>query len=86
MRVGEVVISTAGHDIGEWYIVEETLGEYVFLIDGKNKKLDNPKKKKRKHIISANFFAEEIAQKLTSRQNIQDAEVRKALKFFQKQN
>lgn len=86
MNIGDVVISTAGHDVGVWYVVEETLGEYLFLIDGKSKTVDNPKKKKKKHTVKTKFFAEEIAQKLTSRQNVQNAEVRKALKFFQKQN
>lgn len=85
MKIGDIVISTYGHDMGEWYVVEQVLNEYVFLVDGKNKPLSKPKKKKVKHVLTTNFFAEELAQKLTQRQKIQDAEIRKTLNFFKEQ-
>ena len=85
MKIGDIVISTYGHDTGEWYIVEDVLNEYVFLVDGKNKPLSKPKKKKVKHVLATNLFAEELAQKLTQRQKIQDAEIRKTLNFFKEQ-
>ena len=37
MKVGDIVISISGHDMGEWYIVKDVLGEFVYLIDGKLK-------------------------------------------------
>lgn len=86
MKIGDVVISVSGHDIGEWYIVEEVLNNFVYLIDGKNKPIDKPKKKKIKHVVKANCFAEDVAKKLTSGQMVQNAEVRKALKFFKNNN
>ena len=79
MKIGDIVISTYGHDMGEWYVVEQVLNEYVFLVDGKNKPLSKPKKKKVKHVLATNLFAEELAQKLTQRQKIQDAEIRKTI-------
>lgn len=82
MKLGEVVISISGHDMGEWYIVKQVDEQFVFLIDGKNRPLLKPKKKKIKHVIKANYFAEKIAQKLAQKAYIQDAEVRKTLKFF----
>ena len=82
MKVGEVVISISGRDMGEWYIVADVQNEYVYLIDGKNKPIDKPKKKKIKHIVRANYFAVKIAQKIASKNYLQNAEVRKALKFF----
>ena len=82
MQVGDVVISTFGHDMGEWYIVKHVDGEYIYLIDGKNKPIEKPKKKKIKHTIKANCYADQIAQKLTLGQYMQNAEVRKTLKFF----
>ena len=82
MKVGDIVISISGHDIGEWYIVKDVQNEFVYLIDGKLKPIEKPKKKKIKHIVKANYFAEEIAQKLLNGKYIQNAEVRKAIKFF----
>lgn len=85
MKIGDIVISTYGHDIGEWYVVEEVLNEYVYLVNGKNKPLSKPKKKKVKHILTTPYFAESIASKIANKQNIQDAEIRKALNFFKEQ-
>lgn len=82
MRIGSVVISVAGHDKGWWYIIENTLNDNVFLVDGKHRLLSNPKQKKAKHVILTEYFAQELALKLTDRQKITDAEVRKTLKFF----
>ena len=82
MKVGDVVISISGHDMGEWYIVANIQNEFVYLIDGKNKPIEKPKKKKIKHVIKANYFAEEVAQKIANKVYLQNAEVRKALKFF----
>lgn len=82
MRVGEIVISISGHDMGEWYIVKQVQNEYVMLIDGKNKPITKPKRKKIKHVVKANCFADELAQKIAQGAYLQDAEVRKALKFF----
>ncbi len=82
MKVGDVVVSVQGHDMGEWYIVSDVIGEFAYLIDGKLKPISKPKKKKIKHILKINQNANEIAQKLTLGQYLQDAEVRKTLKFF----
>lgn len=85
MKIGDIVISTYGHDMGEWYVVEEVLNEYVYLVNGKNKPLNKPKKKKVKHILTTQYFAENIANKIANKQSIQDAEIRKALNFFKEQ-
>lgn len=86
MKTGDIVISTRGHDMGEWYIVENTLGSYVFLIDGKARPVSSPKQKNVKHIVKTNYFAEEIATKIKHRQKVYDADVQKTLKFFKKQS
>lgn len=85
MKIGDIVVSICGHDMGEWYVVEQVLGKYVYLIDGKNKPLDKPKKKQVKHILATKYYAQELAEKLNLRQNIQNAEIRKTIKFFKEQ-
>ena len=82
MTIGDIVISSCGHDMGEWYIVKSINEDYVFLIDGKLKTIEKPKKKKIKHVIKTNQTAIEIAQKLVANQYLQNAEVQKTLKFF----
>ncbi len=82
MQIGDIVISACGHDMGEWYIVKEVNEQFVYLIDGKFKTIESPKKKKIKHVIKTNQTAIEIAQKIIAKQYLQNAEVRKTLKFF----
>lgn len=47
---GMVVISTAGHDCGHWFVVTSADSRYAYLADGKERKLAAPKKKNLKHI------------------------------------
>ena len=82
MKIGDIVVSVFGHDIGEWYIVKDIDNKFIYLIDGKNKPLEKPKRKNLKHIAKTNFCAINIAEKIVNKQYIQNAEVRKALKFF----
>ena len=50
IKNGSVVISSAGHDKGRFMLVVGADGERVYLADGKERKLENPKKKNRKHV------------------------------------
>lgn len=49
--VGRLVVSTAGHDKGCILCVLEEQGEYLLLADGKQRKVQKPKRKKLKHIV-----------------------------------
>ncbi|CDZ75238.1 hypothetical protein ING2D1G_1098 [Peptoniphilus sp. ING2-D1G] len=52
IKVGQVVKSKAGRDAGTIFLVNKILDEnYVSIVDGKSRKLVNPKKKKIKHLI-----------------------------------
>ena len=86
MKIGDVVISIYGHDTGEWYIVKYADEQFVYLINGHTKTVDKPKKKKIKHIYKTEYNSNELAEKLISGSYIQNAEIRKALKFFKNIN
>ena len=47
---GRVVRSIAGHDKGEFFVVAKDEGNFVLLCNGKERKLESPKKKNKKHI------------------------------------
>ncbi len=47
---GAIVTSIAGRDKGELYIVFDRQGDYVYLVNGKTRPIDNPKKKNTKHL------------------------------------
>ena len=47
---GRVVESIQGRDKGLFFLVLETTGDIVTIADGRRRKLENPKKKKTKHL------------------------------------
>ena len=85
MKVGDIVISTYGHDMGDWFIVKQLDADYVYLVDGKNRPIEKPKKKNLKHIVATNKTASDLIERLVGEQKIQNAELRKTLKFFKEQ-
>lgn len=49
-NLGTLAFSKAGHDRGELFLIVKAEAEHVYLVDGKLRKLENPKKKNKKHI------------------------------------
>lgn len=80
MEIGRIVYSRAGRDAGSHYVVVELIGDtYVAIANGCLRKVDNPKKKKMKHLVARPEVIREIAQKHEKREPLLDADVRKAL-------
>ncbi len=50
IKAGSVVISLAGHDKGRAMVVAKLENEFVYVADGKERKLNMPKKKNKKHV------------------------------------
>ncbi len=82
LAVGQVVRSKAGRDKGRVFIVDKIIDEnLVLIVDGSLRKLDRPKKKKRKHLATyKKVYSEYKLQKSTNEFN--DAYVRKLLKPY----
>ena len=58
IKVGRVVISSEGHDGGRRMVVTGADGGYVFVADGKERKLASPKKKNIKHVCATSCSIE----------------------------
>ena len=50
ITTGRVVISSAGHDKGRFMLVVGADGDRILLADGKERKLEHPKKNNIRHI------------------------------------
>lgn len=50
IKAGSVIISSAGHDCGRAMVVTAVEGGVVYVADGKERKLNSPKKKNTKHV------------------------------------
>ncbi len=76
---GEFVYASAGRDAGECFIVLSTEENYLYLCDGKSRKVSNPKKKKIKHVKLTGDRDEFIINKLASVGKLTNKEVRYSL-------
>lgn len=80
-KIGSVVLSTAGHDSGNYFVVVEVHSEdYVKIVDGKSRLLDKPKLKKVKHLKDTFLTLDEIAEKLMNGEVVHNKNIQTALK------
>lgn len=80
IEVGAVVLSKMGRDSGRYYVVVALTGEdYALVVDGKYKKLANPKLKKLKHLKYKGEDLVDIREELISNKEVTDAKIRRAL-------
>lgn len=84
--IGQVVRSKAGRDKGKVFIVTKVIDDlYVLVVDGDFRRLDNPKKKKIRHLIVYKSIIEEIQSKIKNGDKINNAFIRKVLEPFNKE-
>ena len=79
--IGMFAISLAGHDKGQIYVIVKADKEYVYIADGNLRKIEKPKKKKRRHVqLIKSGLDKELTAKLENAQTIYNEEIRHALK------
>ena len=85
INISDVVVSTAGHDQGNWFYVIREDPEFLYLANGKDRTLDKPKRKKRKHIQKVLRSETRVAEKLRSGDKVLNSELRRDLAFHARQ-
>ena len=78
-NIADVVLSTAGRDQGELFYVVGTDPIYLMLANGKDRTLDKPKRKKRKHIQKVLRSETRVAEKLRAGDKVLNSELRRDL-------
>ena len=82
-----LVVSKAGRDQGQLFYVIDADEQYVYLADGKSRRLEKPTRKKRKHIEQIPRTESRIAEKIRNGEKVLNSELRKELASFgQKQS
>ena len=77
-----IVRSDAGRDKGKLFVVLAVEGEYLLLADGKSRKVESPKRKKRRHVL---FVAEDesrLSEKIKGEERITNSELRRTLAAY----
>jgi len=80
LELGQLAKSIAGRDKGRFMVIIDIIDEnYVYIVDGDLRKVENPKKKKIKHLQLLNKRADLIVEKLTKKRKVTNEDVKKAL-------
>ncbi len=82
VSVGQVVFSKSGRDKGNYFVVIDYKEPYVFICDGKLRRLENPKKKKEKHIQLTSYVHKDLKVMLENQSRINNADIRKSLSQY----
>ena len=81
IHISDVVVSTAGHDQGQLFYVINEDQVYLMLANGKDRTLDKPKRKKRKHVQKVLRSETRVAAKILSGDKVLNSELRRDLAF-----
>ena len=84
-NISDVVQSTAGRDQGKLFYVIGTDPVYLILANGKDRTLEKPKRKKRKHIQKVLRSETRVAEKLRLGDKVLNSELRRDLAYLSRE-
>lgn len=64
IAASNIVRSVAGRDQGKLFIVLAVEGEYLLLANGKSRKVESPKRKKRRHVLFVAADENRLSEKI----------------------
>ena len=82
LTIADVVISNAGRDAGKLFYVLEADAEFLILANGKDRRIEKPKRKKRKHTNKVLRSETRVADKLRLGDKVLNSELRKDLAYI----
>ena len=80
--IADVVVSTAGRDAGNLFYVYDVEDNYLILVNGKDRSLEKPKRKKRKHAKKVLRSDTRVAEKLRAGDKVLNSELRRDLAYL----
>ena len=81
----DIIMSLAGRDKGKLFYVMDVEENYVLIADGKGRKLENPKRKKLKHVRRVSRTETRVAAKIQNGDKVLNSELRRDLATFGQQ-
>ena len=85
IMISDVVVTTAGRDQGNLFYVIGTDPVYLMLANGKDRTLEKPKRKKRKHTRKVLRSETRVAAKLVSGDKVLNSELRRDLAYLSRE-
>ena len=81
----DIVRSDAGRDKGKLFAVLAVEGEYLLLADGKSRRVESPKRKKRRHVLFVAADDSRLSEKIRSEGKITNSELRRTLAAYRQE-
>ena len=78
----DMIVSLAGRDAGQIFFVVDTDETYVYIADGKGRRLESPKRKKRRHVRKLPLYPSRVAEKIRNGDKVLNSELRRELAVF----
>ena len=85
LTIADVVVSTAGRDMGQLFYVLEADDTYLTLADGKGRTIEKPKRKKRKHTKKVLRSETRVAAKIRTGDKVLNSELRRDLAYLSRE-
>ena len=82
LTIADVVLSTAGRDAGKLFYVLEADDVYLTLVNGKDRSIEKPNRKKRKHTTKVLRSETRGAEKLRNGDKVLNSELRRDLAYL----
>ena len=82
IQIADVVIATAGREKGKFFYVLNVEDQYLLLGNGKDRTLDKPKRKKRRHVQKVLRSETRVAAKILSGDKVLNSELRRDLAYM----
>lgn len=79
IQKSDIVRSAAGRDKGKLFVVLGVEGEFLLLADGKCRKVESPKRKKRRHVLFVAAEQTRLSDKIKSEEKVTNSELRRTL-------
>lgn len=84
LEVGQIVYSKAGRDSGKYFaVIEKAPDGRVKIADGDLRRIKKAKLKNVKHLVATGGSLQKIADKLNNGQQVFDAELFSALRYYE---
>ena len=85
-NISDVVKATAGRDQDKLFYVIGEDDQFLLLANGKDRPLDKPKRKKRKHVQKVLRSETRVAAKILEGNKVLNSELRRDLAFLAREN
>ena len=78
----EFAKSLSGHDKNQYYLVDKKEADFLYLVNGTNRPLEKPKKKKEKHVQIIKKLPINVEEILVAEKS--NLTIKKAIKEYEK--